>query len=102
MVNHARTWACKGVVKHSIAKFVDGSAYTNGIESYWPVFECGYHCTYHRNIDEALVGLSLGILASAQCLLHRINQMKAVEANEEEEVRTAHQVSGQTPHALKG
>ncbi len=35
-------------VNHSVGKFVDGMAHTNGIESFWSVLKRGYHGVYHR------------------------------------------------------
>ena len=35
-------------VQHSIGKWVDGLAHTNGIESFWAMLKRGYHGTYHR------------------------------------------------------
>ena len=37
-----------GVVKHSVAEYVNGKAHTNGIESVWAVLKRGYHGTYHH------------------------------------------------------
>ena len=39
--NHA---ACS----HSVGKYVDGMAHTNGMESFWSMMKRGYHGTYHR------------------------------------------------------
>ena len=39
--NHA---ACS----HSVGKYVDGMAHTNGMESFWAMMKRGYHGTYHR------------------------------------------------------
>ncbi len=35
-------------VQHSIGKWVDGQAHTNGMESFWNMFKKGFHGTYHR------------------------------------------------------
>ncbi len=37
-----------GVVKHSVAEYVNGQAHTNGIESMWAVLKRGYHGTHHH------------------------------------------------------
>ena len=33
-------------VNHSAKEFVNGMAFTNGIENFWVLFKCGYHGTY--------------------------------------------------------
>lgn len=35
-------------VKHSIGKYVNGMAHTNGIESFWAMLKRGYKGTYHK------------------------------------------------------
>ena len=35
-------------VNHSVGKYVDGMAHTNGIESFWSMLKRGYHDTYHK------------------------------------------------------
>ena len=35
-------------VNHSVGKYVDGQAHTNGIESFWSMLKRGYHGTYHK------------------------------------------------------
>ena len=35
-------------VAHSVGKYVDGMAHTNGMESFWSLMKRGYHGTYHR------------------------------------------------------
>ena len=35
-------------VNHSVGKYVDGMAHTNGIESFWSMLKRGYHGTYHK------------------------------------------------------
>lgn len=35
-------------INHSVGKYVDGMAHTNGIESFWAMLKRGYHGTYHR------------------------------------------------------
>lgn len=35
-------------VNHSVGKYVDGLAHTNGIESFWSMLKRGYHGTYHN------------------------------------------------------
>ncbi len=35
-------------VKHSISEYVNGMAYTNGIESFWAMLKRGYHGTYRK------------------------------------------------------
>ena len=35
-------------VRHSVGEYVAGSAYVNGIESFWSMFKRGYNGTYHR------------------------------------------------------
>ena len=34
--------------QHSVGKWVDGKAHTNGLESFWAMMKRGYHGTYHR------------------------------------------------------
>ena len=41
LVNHE-------AVQHSIGKWVDGLAHTNGMESFWAMLKRGYHGVYHR------------------------------------------------------
>ncbi len=35
-------------VQHSIGKWVEGEAHTNGMESFWATLKRGYHGVYHR------------------------------------------------------
>ncbi|MCY3702472.1 MAG: IS1595 family transposase [Rhodospirillales bacterium] len=35
-------------VKHSVSEYVRGMAHTNGIESFWSMFERGFHGTFHK------------------------------------------------------
>ena len=35
-------------VKHSVSQYVRGMAHTNGIESFWSMFERSYHGTFHK------------------------------------------------------
>ena len=42
------------VVKHSVGKYVDGMAHTNGIESFWSMLKRGYIGTYHKMSDKHL------------------------------------------------
>ena len=35
-------------VNHSVGKYVDGQAHTNGIESFWSMLKRRYHGTYHK------------------------------------------------------
>lgn len=35
-------------VCHSVGKYVQGQAHTNGIESFWSMLKRGYHGTYHK------------------------------------------------------
>ena len=35
-------------VNHSVGKYVDDQAHTNGIESFWSMLKRGYHGTYHK------------------------------------------------------
>ena len=35
-------------VRHSVGRYVDGQAHTNGIESFWSMLKRGYHGTYHH------------------------------------------------------
>lgn len=35
-------------VNHSVGKWVEGMAHTNGMESFWAMMKRGYHGTYHR------------------------------------------------------
>ena len=35
-------------VNHSVGKYVDDQAHTNGIESFWSMLKRGYHATYHK------------------------------------------------------
>ena len=37
-----------GTCQHSIARWVDGQAHTNGMESFWAMLKRGYHGVYHR------------------------------------------------------
>ncbi len=41
-------------VKHSVGKYVDGMAHTNGMESFWSLLKRGYHGIYHRMSPEHL------------------------------------------------
>ena len=34
--------------QHSVARWGDGQAHTNGLESFWSMFKRGYHGVYHR------------------------------------------------------
>ena len=42
------------VVKHSVGRYVEGMAHTNGIESFWATLKRGYHGTYHSMSPEHL------------------------------------------------
>ena len=35
-------------INHSVGRYVDGMAHTQGIESFWSMLKRGYHGTYHR------------------------------------------------------
>ena len=35
-------------VKHSVSEYVNGTAHTNGIESFWALLKRGYHGNYHH------------------------------------------------------
>ena len=35
-------------VRHSVARYVDGEAHTNGLESFWSLLKRGYHGTFHH------------------------------------------------------
>ena len=35
-------------VRHSVSEYVRGQAHTNGIESFWSMFERGFHGTFHK------------------------------------------------------
>ncbi|MDE0534451.1 MAG: IS1595 family transposase [Albidovulum sp.] len=35
-------------VNHSVGKWVEGQAHTNGMESFWAMLKRGYHGTYHK------------------------------------------------------
>ena len=35
-------------VNHSVSEYVRGMAHTNGIESFWSMFERGFHGTFHK------------------------------------------------------
>ena len=35
-------------MRHSVSEYVRGMAHTNGIESFWSMFERGYHGTFHK------------------------------------------------------
>ena len=35
-------------VQHSVGKYVEGQAHTNGMESFWAMMKRGYHGTYHH------------------------------------------------------
>ena len=35
-------------VRHSVSEYVRGMAHTNGIESFWSMFERGFHGTFHK------------------------------------------------------
>lgn len=41
-------------MKHSTKEYVDGSAHTNGIESFWSLLKRGYYGTYHKMSDQHL------------------------------------------------
>jgi len=36
------------MVRHSVSEYVNGIAHTNGIESFWSMFEMGYKSIYHK------------------------------------------------------
>ena len=40
--------------QHSVGKWVDGQAHTNGLESFWSMLKRGYHGGYHRMSREHL------------------------------------------------
>ena len=40
--------------KHSISEYVNGQAYTNGIESFWALLKRGYHGIYHHMSEQHL------------------------------------------------
>ena len=42
-------------VKHSVGQYVDGTASTNGMESFWAMLKRGYHGTYHRMSEKHLI-----------------------------------------------
>jgi len=68
-------------VNHSAKQFVDGMAYTNGIESVWAVLKRGYYGTYHffsvkhlqRYISEFAYRLNEG-----NCKVHTLLRMDAL------------------------
>ena len=35
-------------VRHSVSEYVRGQAHTNGIESFWSMFDRGFHGTFHK------------------------------------------------------
>ena len=35
-------------VQHSVGKYVEGQAHTNGMESFWAMMKRGYHGVYHQ------------------------------------------------------
>ena len=35
-------------VAHSVGKYVNGQAHTNGMESFWSLLKRGYHGTFHH------------------------------------------------------
>ena len=41
-------------VKHSVSEYVNGTAHTNGIESFWALLKRGYHGTYHHMSEKHL------------------------------------------------
>ncbi len=41
-------------VKHSVSKFVNGMAHTNGIESFWSLLKRGYHGTFYHMSEKHL------------------------------------------------
>ena len=41
-------------VKHSAKEYVNGMAYTNGVESFWAMLKRGYHGTYHQMSEKHL------------------------------------------------
>ena len=41
-------------VKHGVSEYVNGMAYTNGIESFWALLKRGYHGTYHHMSEKHL------------------------------------------------
>ena len=41
-------------VRHSVGRYVDGQAHTNGIESFWSMLKRGYHGTYHQMSEKHL------------------------------------------------
>ena len=50
-------------VQHSIGKWVDGLAHTNGMESFWAMLKRAYHGTYHRMSVQHCTDTSRSLLA---------------------------------------
>ena len=73
-----------GVVKHSVAEYVNGQAHTNGIESMWAILKRGYHGTHHhmsgkhlhRYVDEFTFRLS-----EADCQTDTVDRMESICKN---------------------
>lgn len=66
-------------VKHSIGRYVDGLAHTNGIESFWSLLKRGYYGTYHKMSPKHL-GRYVTEFAGRQNhrRLNTLDQMKAM------------------------
>ena len=41
-------------VRHSVGKYVEEQAHTNGIESFWALLKRGYYGTYHKMSEKHL------------------------------------------------
>ena len=66
-------------VNHSLGKWVDEMAHTNGMESFWAMFKKGFHGTFHR-MSQAHLHRYITEFAGRHNLrpLDTIDQMKAV------------------------
>ncbi len=74
-----------GVVKHSVAEYVNGQAHTNGIESMRAVLKRGYHGTYHhlsaKHLHRYVNEFSYRLSDKANCQVDTMDRMEAVANN---------------------
>ena len=73
---HYQPLANHEIVKHSVARYVDGQAHVNGMESFWSLLKRAYHGTYHhfspkhiqRYVDEMATRQNLRELDTADLM----------------------------------